>query len=35
MNELPEILVEYEHVVIGDTYYFPDMPNSANLRSMP
>ena len=27
MNELPEILKEYDHVVIGDTYYIPDMPN--------
>ncbi len=28
MNKLPEILEGYEHVIIGDTYYFPDMPNN-------
>ena len=27
MNELPDTLKELDHVVLGDTYYFPDMPN--------
>ena len=28
MKDLPEILSEYEHTILGDTYYFPDMPNN-------
>ena len=27
MRELPELLTEHEHIILGDTYYFPDMPN--------
>ena len=33
MNELPEILSEHEHVIVGDTYYFPDMPNDVYHNS--
>tara|TARA_R100000388_G_scaffold90593_1_gene72033 strand:+ start:680 stop:1543 length:864 start_codon:yes stop_codon:yes gene_type:complete len=33
MNQLPEILAEHEHVILGDTYYFPDMPNNVYHNS--
>ena len=33
MNNLPESLQSHEHIVIGDTYYFPGMENQVYHQS--